>query len=194
MLIFFSGCMYDSLEPIAINNTLNTEASTLPINIEWKAFKFPDFENREGVSGTFESYSIELKNSSANIIEMLNDAEITIETSSVNISGNVSKTENVLNHFFAYFTPIIVGKVKNISETNALLEITMNGVAQEVIFDVAIIDETNTITFVGKIENLNSYNAAIAFAKLNEVCGVFHEGFVWPDIDLEIVINDYELL
>lgn len=166
----------------------------LKVSIEWTAYKFPAFDARVGVSGSFESFEYILTGNSSNIINQLGDSEIKILTNSVNVGDSSTKTSNIAEHFFPYFAPHIDCKVISIDEESAEIAITINEVTKQVIFAVELDEENRTVKMSGGIEDLMVFGAQTAFSKLNEVCGVFHDGFVWPDVSINVTIENYDLL
>lgn len=184
------GCTNDNYSDLYPRDS-TTEAT---IEIGWIAYKYPVFEERVGVSGTFNDYEIGFINKSEDIIEKLTYAEISIPTSSVMVGDHETRTSNVYNYFFKYFTTRIRGRINSIDETEAMVAITINGITQNIPFSVSIDKAKCNIVFNGSIENINPFGAEIAFNRLNEVCGEFHNDFVWSDIDIEILVANYDLL
>lgn len=154
------------------------------IALTFTAYKYLLFEERDGVTGTFNTIQYDLNEDYTKPIDMLSDAQVTIETSSVDIDGvDGLRTMNVGTNFFAFFSPTIVGQVINYNETEATITFTMNNTSQDVNFDVSI--EENVLVLRGTIIDMNLFNWMDAYAQLETVCGDFHENKVWPDVDLE---------
>jgi hypothetical protein len=169
------------------------ESGHYALSISWTAYKFPDSLNRVGVSGSFDNIVINYKNKNASdIYEFLTDAEIMINTNSVNIGNDSVKSYNVRNHFFSYFTPVIYGKVINLNAASKKAEVkfTMNGISQQVMFDMVEMD--GNLVFSGSINNIRYFNAQSALDALQEVCGEFHQNKVWQDISLKAEIKNYK--
>lgn len=190
LLVNATSCTYDNLDEFS---KIETEQN-LKVSIEWTAFKFPTFEDRVGVSGSFDSLEYSLTRSTGNIIDQLMDSEITIPTSSVNVGNNSTKTSNVSKYFFNYFTTKIDCKVINIDHESAEIAISMNDVTEHTKFEVELDEENKIVKLSGSIEDLMIFGAETAFAELNEVCGIFHDGFVWPDITINVTIENYDSL
>jgi len=186
-LFFMGACTADMLPTV----TDEVDFQECDITIGWTAFKFPIFEERLGVSGVFEDFEYNIINRSDNIIEKLDGASLTIHTNSVNIGGSSEKTNNVANHFFANFTPLIECKVNAIDDQGAHITVTMNTISKEILLKVTFDEEQRILTLSGTLENLNEFKAETALSKLDEVCGAYHQGFVWPDVDLKITLNNY---
>lgn len=170
------------------------ESDSLEISIEWEAFKFPFFSERVGVVGRFNTYGITINNEEDDIFGKLQNGEIRILANSVQVGESEEKTSNLLNYFFEYVKPVIFGKIKSIDQDKALVSIMLNGVVKEIEFSVTLDDFNNRIIFIGKIEDLYEYDLEPAFLKLDEKCGIHHEGKVWPDVNLKIEIKNYHLL
>ena len=169
----------------------------LELKLEFTAYKYPNFDDRDGVGGTFNEIYYSYKHEEANdIYSYLTDAEITITTSSVNLANNDPlRSGNVRENFFSVFTPVIHCKVLSISQSDkkAMVEISMNNFTRQVDFNIE--DNGMDIHFRGKLDDIiNDWGAMPALEKLAEVCGDYHEGKVWPDVDLEMSILNYEKL
>lgn len=156
------------------------------VGITWTAYKYPIFDNRAPVSGTFNSIEYSLNTTPENPEDILKDAEIVIDASSVNVGNEAERTSNV-KMFFSFFTSEIVGKITAYTASEAIIEFTMNGVSQEVTLDVIL--EENQLTLKGSIPDLSQFNWQEGYDALNVVCGVHHENKLWPDIDIEATIK-----
>lgn len=75
----------------------------------------------------------------------------------------------------------------------AIIAFTMNGITNTVTLEIVVDETNNTITLSGAIPNMNDYNWAEGYNALQEVCGVLHEGMLWPDVDIEAIIDLDEL-
>ncbi len=190
LLLSTSSCTHDRIEEFS---DIEVEQN-LKVSLEWTAFKFPLFEDRVGVSGSFDSFEYSLTRSASNILDQLEDSEITIFTNSANVGNDDTKTSNVGKYFFPYFTPQIDCKVINIDHESAEIAISINEITQHVILNVALDEENSMLKLSGSIEDLRTFGAQTAFAKLNEACGIFHDGFVWPDVAINVTIENYNLL
>jgi hypothetical protein len=187
---FYQSTKVNGEVVIEAEQKINQEYS---VSLSWTAYKFSDFKNRIGVSGTFEEAFITYKyKEAANIYEFLQEAEILIPVNSTNIENDPLKTFNVLNHFFSYFTPVIHGKIMHIDapNKNAKVIFNINGLSQEVIFHIEEVKED--LVFTGQIQDIRYFNnAQTALDALQQVCGEYHQGKVWPDIDLKAEIKNF---
>lgn len=168
------------------------QSATYNVSLLWTAFKFPGLSDRVGVSGTFDEIFISYKNTTAdNIYDYLKDAEILINSSSVNIDNDSLKNSNLRNHFFQYFTPTIYCKVidANPTQGKATVKITMNGISEQINFTMK--ENKEDLIFTGKIEDINSFQAGVALNALQAVCGVHHRDKVWSDISLKVEIKNF---
>ena len=170
-----------------LNSDENTpEAIDQRIKINWTAYKFPDFNNRSGVSGTFDDLTYQLNEDFENPVDILKDAVVTVNTGSVNIGGRESlRSQNVLQ-FFTAFTPNIEGKVINYNKNTATIEFKMNDITQSLNFRVTTDNEKLTLT--GKVPNMNSFNWQAGYDALEKVCGEYHDNKVWEDVDVVIEV------
>ena len=173
-------------------DTAGEDSQDYGISVSWTAYKFPDFQSRVGVTGTFDELFITYKKKeAADIYEFLTEAEIMIPTNSTNVGNDPLKSANVINHFFSYFTPVIHGQVIGIDAPSkkAIVKFTINGLSQEVIFDMEEIEED--LVFTGKIEDIGYFNTKTALDALQRVCGEYHQDKVWPDISLRAEIKNF---
>lgn len=171
------------------------QPATYKVALLWTAFKFPGLSDRVGVSGTFDEIFISYKNSTAdNIYDYLKDAEILINTSSVNIGNDSLKSANLRNHFFRYFTPAIYGKVLDAdpSQGIARVELTMNGISKQINFSMK--ENKEDLIFIGSIDDIHTFQAGLALNALQAICGVYHRDKVWPDISLRVEIKNFKQL
>jgi hypothetical protein len=181
LLLFFNfSCLYEkgvSVNPSA--NTSNAQAAdNKGVQISWTAYKFPNFTTRAGVHGTFTDCNIVFNNKNTdNPIDILNEGEITINTSSVLVATGEMATKNV-GMFFQYFTPTINGKVVNYNN----IAIEMNGYTDLIPFAIDI--KKDTVILSGTIKDMDFFRWGKAKAKLDSVCGGFHQGKLWADVSL----------
>lgn len=172
--------------------TAGDDSQDFGVAISWTAYKFPDFTSRVGVSGTFDKTYITYKEKeTADIYEFLTEAEILIPTNSANVGNDSLKSSNVKNHFFSYFTPVIHGRVMAIdsSSKKARVKFTMNGLSQEVTFDMEEVE--NDLVFSGLIQDIGYFNSQAALDALQRACGEYHQDKVWPDISLRAEIKNF---
>lgn len=169
------------------------ESADYKVSLSWTAYKFPEFSARAGVSGTFDKIFVSYKHPDASdIFAFIKDAEILINSGSANISNDSLKSFNVQNYFFNYFTPVIHCKLVEInpSQDTAKVQITMNGISEEVKF--AITKSNENLIFTGQIEDVFRFNAQRGMDSLQAACGTYHQNKVWPDISLKAEIKNYK--
>jgi hypothetical protein len=165
------------------------------VSLSWTAHKFPDSLNRAAVSGTFNDFFINYKKKHAgDIYEYLKDAEIIINSNSVNSNNDELKNYNLRNYFFSVFSPVIYCKVTDINPVtmSAIVNVTMNGISENVFFEVK--EEGEDILFRGTIRNINNFNSQPAIDSLHKVCGTYHQNKLWPDISVKAEISNYKKL
>jgi len=152
------------------------------VKIVWTAYKYPDFDNRVGVSGTFDELrEIVLNENFKTPIDILKN----VNTSSVNVGNESERTGNV-SSFFKAFTPDIIGNVISYTKDEAVINFRMNTIEEQVTFNVIL--EENRIILKGKIPNMNSFNWKKAYDVLESVCGEYHQNKLWEDVDISIEI------
>lgn len=154
--------------------------------IGWTAFKFTE---KKGVSGVFDQSEVLIANESEDMLQTLAGASFTIPVSSIN-SNNPVRDEKLKNSFFGVMesTEIISGLVKSISDSEAVVEITMNGQSR---------DYTGTVTTDGlKVSfsttiNMTDFEAQYAVDSLNTVCSAEHtsedgSSKLWSEVDINV--------
>ncbi len=98
-------------------------------SVKWTAYKFTD---KLGVSGTFDELRLRLKKDSGPIDELLKNAEVTINTMSVN-SGNEIRDPKLRTSFFNVFkTDTIFAKILDAGDGKGALELEMNDTSNDV--------------------------------------------------------------
>jgi hypothetical protein len=163
----------------------NEIGSSNKVKINWTAYKFPDFNSRAPVSGTFDEINFSLNNDYVNPVDILKDAIVTVNTAYVNVGNDAVKTQNV-GVFFSNFTSEVKGTIVSHTETIALIRFTMNFIEQEVYFDIT--KEVDKIILSGEISDMNFFNWQEGYNALATVCGDYHQDKVWEDIKLIIEI------
>jgi len=157
------------------------------IKLTWTAYKFQSFEDRSGVNGTFDEITFTFNEDYDLPIDMLKDAEVSINTSSVNIDGpEGTKSFNLRTGFFAFFSPGITGTVISYTNEEAVINFDMNGKNQNITFTISMEDEKLTLN--GEIADMNFFDWGTAYEELDKLCGEAHENKVWPDVTLQLEI------
>jgi len=164
--------------------TFNYNAESTVIG--WTAFKFTE---KKGVSGVFDKAEVLIANPSQDMLQTLAGASFTIPVSSIN-SNNPVRDEKLKNSFFGTMesTEIISGVVKSISDSEAIIEITMNGQSK---------DYTGTVSTDGlKVSfsttlNMTDFEAQHAIDSLNIVCSAEHtsedgSSKLWSEVDINV--------
>lgn len=169
-----------------LNILTSNDVDDSKIDVVWTAYKYFVFEDRGPVSGNFDTIEYTFNETPVNPEDILKDAEILIDATSVNVGDDAEKTSNV-KMFFSFFTSEIVGKVTSYTDSEATIEFTMNGVSIEVTLEVVL--ETDQLTLKGSIPDMSLFNWQEGYDALNSVCGEYHENKVWPDIDIEAKIK-----
>lgn len=165
--------------------TYNYQPETTVIN--WTAFKTTA---KKGVSGKFDNFDVLVPNNGNEfMIQSLNSATITIPVNSVN-SDNPERDKKIDSLFFGAMehTEIISVLIKSITETNAVVEITMNG--KSVDYEGQITVENQTVIFNATI-NLDDFEAQPAVESLNTACKELHTGEdgvskLWSEVDIKV--------
>lgn len=156
------------------------------LNVKWTAFKTTE---KVGVSGSFDTISVNGIQTSNSATEMFANADFSIPVSSIN-SSNPDRDKKILEHFFGTMveTSTLNGKVLGMTDSDCSVLINMNGVADTCVFNLSKND--TAVSLVGVIE-LANWNALQSANALNTVCFDLHKGAdgvskLWPDVKLEI--------
>jgi len=154
--------------------------------IGWTAFKFTE---KKGVSGVFDQSEVLIANASEDMLQTLAGASFTIPVSSIN-STNPVRDEKLKNSFFGTMesTEIISGLVKSISDSEAVVEITMNGQSKDYTGKVNV--DGLKIAFTATIDMVD-FEAQHAIDSLNIVCSAEHtsedgSSKLWSEVDLNV--------
>lgn len=163
------------------------DIDTSAISILWTAYKFT---NKIGVSGTFDTYTLDTKNSSGTVEDILNKSKLSITTASVN-SSNAIRDFKLDTYFFkAFNTSEIRGTITKAKESEGIINLKMNRTTKKIPFTYAI--EKDTIRLFTNL-NLTHWNGEEALKILNTECYELHKGTdgiskLWPDVDVVIKI------
>ena len=164
---------------------------TSGLSILWTAYKFT---SKLGVSGTFDTYTLDTKNTYGTVEEILNKAKLSITTASVN-SNNAIRDFKLDTYFFkAFNTSEIIGTITKAKENEGLIDLKMNRRSKKIPFTYTI--EIDSIRLFTNL-NLNHWKGEDALKTLNEECYELHKGTdgeskLWPDVDVVIKIPVYK--
>jgi hypothetical protein len=161
---------------------LNTDSTTLT----WTAFKTTQ---RIGVGGSFDSFAVVARKSTGTIQELLQNAEIKINTSSVK-SKNEIRDPKIVAFFFGQLaiSDEIRGTIDSVVNNDVFISITMNGIKKAVQADYSI---ANGLLTIDAIIHLPDWNAQSALSALNTECNDLHKGEdgvskLWPEVAVHI--------
>ncbi len=201
MKIFFklalAGLTLLLLIPACLQDRYGMGGPGSEIIVKWTAYKLPDMSKRVPVSGTFTSMSVGLQSDGSDHqsqhISCFSGAELSINTHSAQIPTNFEATQNLIEFFFKHFTDEITGRVLNIDDSAANIEIVINEIPQTVEFKVLKVE--NDLILQGRIEDIRLFftdNDPLMI--LNSYCGSYHQDKVWEDVDIKVVIPNYREL
>lgn len=139
--------------------------------VGWTAFKTTD---SVGVSGQFTDYTLAGIAEGETPEEIFEGSSISINTGSAS-TGNTVKDNNIINYFFGKFEypDKIDVSVKSLSETEGVLEVTMNQITQEVSVTPSFADRAYSLQ--GTL-NLEAFKVVPAADSLNYKCAKNHAG------------------
>lgn len=158
---------------------------TTGISVVWTAYKFTD---KVGVPGTFDRISFSNTKASGSIENLLNKAQLSIQTASVN-SNNAIRDPKINTFFFKTFnTPEIKGTILNAKEGEGIVKLYMNRTNHKTPFTYSI--KNDTIQVFTHLD-LGYWNGEEAITSLNTECYDLHTGAdgiskLWPDVDVTI--------
>lgn len=184
---------------ISCNSSETPEAETVEVKevctynysadstvIGWTAFKFTE---KKGVSGVFDQSEVLIAAPSEDMLQTLAGASFTIPVSSIN-SNNPVRDEKLKNSFFGSMetTEIISGVVKSISDSEAVIEITMNGQSKE--YTGTVSTDGLKVSFSTTIDMVD-FEAQHAVDSLNTVCSAEHtsedgSSKLWSEVDINV--------
>lgn len=156
------------------------------LSLQWTAYKTTQ---RIGVSGSFDSISINSEKTSGTIIELLTNTKIKISTASVN-SNNEIRDPKIVAFFFGKFAVPneILATIDSANAEKAFMSITMNGVTKPVEADYTI---KNNVLEMTTVLHTPDWNAQAGLAALNNECEDLHKGEdgvskLWPEVSIVI--------
>jgi len=170
-------------ESTKVQSTQNYSFNTTGVSIKWTAYKFTE---KLGVSGTFDQFALNLKNDHGPLETLLKDAEITINTVSVN-TGNEIRDPKLRTYFFKVFhTDTIFGKILHTEKGKEALELKMNTITDDVAYTYSLKNDT---LFLTTHLDVMQWNGAEALKSLNTECHEVHTGSdgiskLWPNVDV----------
>ena len=187
-VLLFSCNNSETVEPEVIETietcTYNYDAESTIIG--WTAFKFIE---KKGVSGVFDNSEVLISNSSKDMLQTLAGASFTIPVNTIN-SNNPARDKKLKNSFFGVMetTENISGLIKSINETEANIEISMNGMSNDYIGKITV--DGLKVSFSTTI-NMTDFEAQHAIDSLNVVCSEKHtsaDGIskLWSEIDINV--------
>ena len=155
------------------------------LSIEWTAYRFTD---RIGVSGTFNNYSINKKNTSGSIEDVLNNLQLSIPTESID-TENAIRDFKISTYFFKIFnTSTITGTVLNASEGQGDIKLKMNNISYKTPYTYSL--ENDTIILITHLD-LNKWKGEEALASLHKEYDELHDitddtSKLWAGVDVVV--------
>lgn len=157
----------------------------LGISMVWTAFKFTD---KIAVSGTFEDFTINKKDVSGSIENILTKLKISTPTEAVD-SGNAIRDFKLRTSFFkAFNTSSITGTILKAKEGEGTLKLKMNNISLNTPYTYSL--QNDTIVLFSHLD-LKKWKAEEALSLLNNECAAHLKGDdgiskIWPDVDVII--------
>lgn len=163
------------------------------MSIDWTAYKFSD---KISVSGTFQEYTLNEKNSSGSIENILRGLHVAIPTESI-ITNNAIQDFKIKTYFFKVLkTPTITGIIIDASQGRGDILLKMNNMSFKNPYSYSL--ENDVIILTTHLD-LKNWKAEEAMAVLNhQWSGDYKEDElllnVWPEIDVTIKIPVNKIL
>lgn len=153
------------------------------IKIDFKAFKTP---LKIGVGGTFNSVNVKRDiTEGSDISSLVKDAELEIDTKSVNSNNGARDAKLVAFFFDKMVSTTIKAKIMSTSgdllNGHVVLNVSMNGVSRDVPMSYIVKDKKFIAS--GTID-LADFNALDALSSINKACFDLHKGKTWQDVSL----------
>jgi hypothetical protein len=157
--------------------------------INWTAYKTTD---KIPVKGVFEEVNIVGNKSASNKEDLLKGLEFEIPVGSIN-SNDTIRDFKLVKFFFEVMENTISLKGKFISLENGKgkVELSMNGISNELQFTYEVNDETIS---VNSVLNLDNWKVQPAIESLNKVCNEKHKGAdgiskTWSEVAIMVEIK-----
>lgn len=183
MKIFLSLALLGlTLSVFAKPDICTYEYSRKGSTLGWTAFKTP---KKVGVSAKFSSFTIKAKKS-ASINDLLSSATFNVNSQAID-SGDKARDMKIAQFFFKKMLKgtKITGRVLSTSDTEAVVEITMNGTSKNVPMLKTFDEATSKITLKGAIDVLE-FGMKDNLASLTKACFEKHEGVTWPNVEIQL--------
>ncbi len=173
-------------DKIAIKNFIvDTNKSV----INWTAYKTTE---KIPVKGVFKEVVIKNPKSASNISELINDLEFEIPVSSI-FSNDSIRDYKLVNFFFGVMknTLILKGKMSGIENGKGIINLSMNGMSEDMPFTYEVIEDNIVIN---ALMNIDNWKAQEAINALNEACNDMHKAAdsiskTWSEVALNIKVG-----
>ena len=157
------------------------------VHLKWTAYKFTE---KAGVSGTFDQVTVEPKNNSGTMQEIVDGTEFQVITRSVNTNMPM-RDDRIYNSLFATINAdTIAGSLTATAADQGTVSMGLGAYQGEASFEYKL--EMDTIVISTSI-NLEAWEASSGVEALNEACKLEHTGTdgvskLWPDVDITIKV------
>ena len=175
----------ESIENKSIAKEYLYSIDTTGVSVVWTAYKF---SNKVGVSGTFDTITLNKKNGDGSVENILNKLNMSISATSIN-SENPIRDFKINTYFFKVFnTSAITGTILKAKNGEGIVDLNMNRVSKKVPFSYAL--KNDTIRLFTHLD-LGYWKGEEALNVLNKECYELHKGAdkvskLWPDVDVVI--------
>lgn len=157
------------------------------MSIAWTAYKFTD---KISVSGTFQDYTLNEKNSSGSIENILRGLKLTIPTESI-VTTNAIQDFKIKTYFFkAFNTPTITGTVIDATKRTGEIVLKMNNMSYKIPYSYSL---NNDIIVITTHLDLKKWKGEEAISELNQQWSGNQMDTdlisnIWSEIDVTIKI------
>lgn len=153
--------------------------------IYWTAFKLSD---KVKVFGRLDSFLINGTKPAASMVEAISTSKFEIQTESVNSNDPVRDAKLAKIFFGGMEGNTISGKIISTTNSQAIVEITMNAQSKEVA--MTVVEKEEKLELNGTI-NMLDWGIDNAFKAINEACSEKHTGpdgvnKLWEEVEIAI--------
>lgn len=170
-------------ETVNIYNSFEYQGGAI---VEWTAYKTNE---KIGVSGTLDSVFIYDTKNADSPEKVFENSTFVIPVKFLD-SKNPGRDDKINKFFFGnLLDTVITGSVVRVDSVSMSVNLKMNGITKEVLFNI---DKQSNTIILESVISLTDWDANKAIETLNEECKLLHTGkdgisILWPEIKLKFV-------
>ncbi|WP_053992780.1 YceI family protein [Mangrovimonas sp. TPBH4] len=155
------------------------------VDFTWTAFKTPA---KAGVNGTFSEIAYGELTEADVFEDKFKGLTFKMDKTTVS-TGDAARDTTLKNEFFAQLVGDISGRILEVKDGKAQLEIKLNDKTINKEFSFVPAADGQSVTFEGSVDLLEDFGANTAFDALHAACNALHEGKTWTDVNLKAVVS-----